>query len=175
MPEATPKKPTKKRGRKKAPKKAPKNWSKNPEIEPPESLQRALEEALHNGNTLRCACASACVPPNQYKRWAEAYPAFDDRMQAAMARAESRCVTVVQGAAQNGSWHAASWWLERRRPSEWGKREAPRPEQNKEFKLLLEPVGGAPKEVGATASVTSGSNGVGQVVVLPSEPKPVDN
>lgn len=52
----------------------------------------------------------------------------------ARGEAEIRALTLIQRAANEGSWQAAAWYLERSHPDKWGKRE----------RLQLEGAGGGP-------------------------------
>jgi len=47
---------------------------------------------------------------------------FYQAIEKAKAEAISRNVMLINQAAQNGTWQAAAWWLERRYPQEFGKR-----------------------------------------------------
>ena len=49
------------------------------------------------------------------------YKEFRDAVQAAKAEAEARMVMVIQRAANDGSWQAASWYLERTQQNKYGK------------------------------------------------------
>jgi hypothetical protein len=48
---------------------------------------------------------------------------FSDAVEKAEGEAESRFLTQVARAATTGTWQAAAWWLERRHPDEYGRRE----------------------------------------------------
>ena len=48
---------------------------------------------------------------------------FYDSVKKAEAKAVARNVALIQRAAQEGNWQAAAWWLERRYPEEWGKKD----------------------------------------------------
>ncbi len=50
------------------------------------------------------------------------YFEFFESVKKAEAQAVARNVTVIQTAARD-SWQAAAWWLERKHPGEWGKKE----------------------------------------------------
>jgi hypothetical protein len=56
-------------------------------------------------------------------RGAEPFAAFLARLEKADAEAEAKAVKVIVDAAQDGTWRAAAWWLERRRPDRWARRE----------------------------------------------------
>jgi len=48
---------------------------------------------------------------------------FYQSIKKAEAKAVARNVALIQRAAQEGNWQAAAWWLERKFPSEWGKKD----------------------------------------------------
>lgn len=50
------------------------------------------------------------------------YFEFFEAIKKAEAIAEARNVTIIQSAAKD-SWQAAAWWLERKHPDEWGRKE----------------------------------------------------
>ena len=51
------------------------------------------------------------------------YREFYKSIKKAEAKAVARNVALIQRAAQEGNWQAAAWWLERKFPAEWGKRD----------------------------------------------------
>ena len=90
-----------------------------------------LCSALLAGNTIRNACVMARLDDSTFFRYmAEAKDAeegsplksFDARVKEAMATAEHRNVMVIQQAAPK-NWTAAAWFLERRCPEEWGRKD----------------------------------------------------
>jgi len=102
-------------------------------------------DGIENGNTIKTACDIAGISQATLELWAKVgrkaavdlesgkttlkpYEVcclrFLRRVHRAESRAISRNVLFVQAAARD-SWQAASWFLERRRPTEWGK-----PDQN---------------------------------------------
>ncbi len=48
---------------------------------------------------------------------------FWDTIKRAEKEAVARNVALIQRAAQEGNWQAAAWWLERKYPEQWGKRD----------------------------------------------------
>jgi transposase len=88
----------------------------------PEVEQR-LCDALRAGNTRRAACLSAGVEQHTFQRWLLRFAQFAQAIQKAEADAEVRHVANIAKAAADGVWTASAWWLERKRPDEWGRRE----------------------------------------------------
>ena len=89
----------------------------------------SLMNALIAGNTVRNACELSKVSESAFYRWMqEAEHAdegslvkeFREKVRHAIATAEHRNVMVIQQAARK-NWGAAAWYLERRRPQEWGR------------------------------------------------------
>jgi len=84
----------------------------------PEREQR-LFEALRAGNTRKAACLYAGVGLSQFAEWQERFRDFREAIQKAEADAEVRAVAQIAQAARDGTWQAAAWWLERRRPEDY--------------------------------------------------------
>lgn len=105
-------------------------------------------EALRAGNTRRASCLYAGFSEDTLARWLAAFADFAEDVARAEAECEIRNVLLIQKAAQerdvvvrkrkvlpDGSVieevttrkefdvAAAQWWLERRRPQEWGRRD----------------------------------------------------
>lgn len=100
----------------------------------PSSLTSAVTEkvceALKLGVSWEAAAAHAGVGPATVHRWLaqaaddkDGGPFWEFREQTTRARnsAETRMAAIVLKAAQDGNVGAAQWWLERRRPDQWGK------------------------------------------------------
>jgi len=88
----------------------------------PEREQRLLD-ALRAGNTRKAACSYAGVAQDAFNRWLLRFADFADAIQKAEADAEVRHVANIARVAQEGTWQASAWWLERRRPDDYGRRE----------------------------------------------------
>lgn len=80
----------------------------------------AIVNALRAGSTRRIAAASAGIDHATLYRWLDFDPAFRAQVERAEAEAEVRCVSLVAKAAST-NWRAAAWWLERRRPADYGR------------------------------------------------------
>jgi len=97
-------------------------------------VRDAVCRFLRAGNPFRVACEAAGVAAKTGMEWRargedrdpdrpgdEAFADFADATRRAEAEALARCAAVVQKAVIDGSFQAASWFLERRAPAEWGK------------------------------------------------------
>ncbi|HKD34034.1 MAG TPA: hypothetical protein VKB73_11335 [Gaiellaceae bacterium] len=79
--------------------------------------------ALAAGNTRQAACHYAGISDETLANWMRGSLEFLERVKKAEADAEVRMVAQVARAAQEGTWQAAAWWLERRRPEDYGRRD----------------------------------------------------
>lgn len=79
--------------------------------------------AISSGNTRKCAAGLAGVTETTLYEWAGEYPEFSEALEKADAEAEQGMVSRVKAAADDGTWTAAAWWLERRRNEEWGRKD----------------------------------------------------
>ena len=91
-----------------------------------------LRDALIAGNTIENSCTMAGIGERSFYRWmqeAESAPEghplwqFRQSVKSAMAEAEHRNVMIIQKAAVT-SWQAAAWFLERRNPKAWGRKDS---------------------------------------------------
>lgn len=83
----------------------------------------AILGALRLGNTRAAAAAYAGVDDETLRRWMPRFPEFRAAVVKAEADAEVRAVAEIRQAYQAGNWTAAAWWLERRRPQDWGRKD----------------------------------------------------
>lgn len=90
-----------------------------------------IEEALKAGNYIITACQYAGISKDAYYDWIHKaqdpeadpiYKRFSDTVEKARASAEVRNVMNIQKSAQDGTWQASAWWLERSFPDRWGRR-----------------------------------------------------
>jgi transposase len=86
----------------------------------PETEKRLLD-ALRAGNTRRASCAYAGISDETFANWCKRFLEFLEAVEKAEADAEVRHVANIAKAAGEGVWTASAWWLERRRPKDWGK------------------------------------------------------
>ncbi len=97
-------------------------------------VQDTICKYLRAGNTFRTACELAGIAHATGKEWRargedrdpdrpgdEDFAAFATATRRAEEEAIARCAGIVQKAAIEGNLQAATWFLERRRPDEWGR------------------------------------------------------
>jgi transposase len=85
--------------------------------------QQAIVAALQAGNTRTAAAAQAGISLDTFERWMDRFAEFCGAIKKAEADAEIHFAEQIEKAATDGSWQAAAWWLERRRPEAWGRRD----------------------------------------------------
>lgn len=118
--------------------------SKKPGPKPPkitDARVEALIKALSYGNYMDTACKLSGVGVTTAYRWLNEGAEEQNRINAglepdpdratyveimqaiekARSEAEARNVSIIQRAAQDGTWQASAWWLERTRPQRWGR------------------------------------------------------
>lgn len=81
----------------------------------------AVLEALRRGNNRRAAAHVAGIAKSTLYDWLKE-PTLSDAIKKAESDAEAEMVEIVRRAAKK-TWTAAAWWLERKNPRQWGKRE----------------------------------------------------
>ena len=95
----------------------------------PEIIGR-IADAVRAGNTREAAAASVGIGETTLYRWLQRarrgaggpFREFWEALDKADAEAEMAMVAVVTTAAKT-NYKAAAWWLERRRPDTWGRKE----------------------------------------------------
>jgi transposase len=96
-----------------------------------DDVQTKILQAIQAGNWLETASAYAGVDASTVRRWMakgesedseEPYRAFCALIKQARAQAEIRAVALIQKAAQDGTWQASAWYLERSHPDRWGRK-----------------------------------------------------
>jgi len=97
----------------------------------PETHNKIIQ-ALKAGNYLETAAQYANIDQATVHRWLNRgadetepdprYREFREAVQNARAEAEARNVALIQKAANEGTWQAAAWFLERTAHSRWGRK-----------------------------------------------------
>jgi hypothetical protein len=62
------------------------------------------------------------ITETTFHDWMGRFPEFAASVMKAEAEAEVRNQNIIVRAAHNGTWQAAAWWLERRRPQDYARR-----------------------------------------------------
>jgi transposase len=96
----------------------------------PETQDRIVQ-AIQAGNYVEIAAQYAGIGKATLYRWLEMaedpnsdtkYREFRDAVESARSAAEIRNVALIQKAANDGTWQAAAWYLERTAWQRWGRR-----------------------------------------------------
>ena len=94
-------------------------------------VQDRIVQAIQAGNYLEVAAQYAGIGTTTLYRWLQQaedptaddmYRQFRDAVESARSAAEVRNVALIQKAANDGTWQAAAWYLERTSWQRWGRR-----------------------------------------------------
>jgi len=92
-------------------------------------LQEEIVKRIRAGNYIRVACQAVGISHTSYFDWLKKgeegispYAEFLDAVQKAESEAHVNYVAIVASHAPT-QWQAAAWWLERRFPQLWGRRD----------------------------------------------------
>jgi len=96
-----------------------------------EELIPIIKSEISEGNYVSVVCQAHGINRTSFYDWKNRgekgksgiYRDFYEAIEEATAKAEQKYVGVIKDAANSGVWTAAAWWLERRYPDRWGKRE----------------------------------------------------
>lgn len=86
----------------------------------PATVKKVMR-ALELGMTYRRACASAGISYDTFNDWRKTNPKFLEQCEEAEAAGVERCLVRIHQAAEEGTWQAGAWLLERRYPHEYGR------------------------------------------------------
>lgn len=92
-------------------------------------VQSNIVQALRAGNYQETAAKFAGISQQTYYTWLRRgaeepdsiYAEFLEAVERAKAAAEVRDIALIDKAANDGSWQAAAWKLERKYPQRWGR------------------------------------------------------
>lgn len=85
-------------------------------------IREAILQAIRMGNTRASAAEATGIHRDTLHTWTERFPAFSDAIKEAEAYAEQEAVKAIVSQFHH-QWTAAAWYLERKHPDEWGKKE----------------------------------------------------
>lgn len=94
-----------------------------------DEVQETIVESLENGLSIAAACGRARIAKSTFYDWynkgaekkSGKYRDFHDAVDNAKDVAQSNFENIIASAAGKGTWQAAAWWLERRRPDMYNK------------------------------------------------------
>lgn len=94
-----------------------------------ETIQNAMVEAIRNGNYASTAAEACGISSTTHYRWMEQgedgiepYSGYRDAIKRAEAEAEMNAVKVIKAASLE-NWTAGAWYLERKFPDKWGRKD----------------------------------------------------
>lgn len=93
--------------------------------------RRKIIQALEAGNYRKTAAALAGVDESTFYKWMKRgekaksgkYFQFVQSVKRAEEKAKAYHLQQIRKASENGSWQASAWYLERKHPQEWGRRQ----------------------------------------------------
>jgi transposase len=107
-------------------------------------VQSIIVEAIEKGNYANTACWLAGISDVTYYHWKqrgergeEPYASFLKAVKEAEAKAEADALKIITEAARN-SWQAAAWYLERKKPDKWGRKERATKDDKKAAAAIVE-------------------------------------
>jgi len=83
--------------------------------------EKKIIDLLKAGNTRKTSYTAAGITDKTFAAWLKTSD-FSDAVKVAEEEAVARNVMVIANAAKK-SWQAAAWWLERRRPEDYARRD----------------------------------------------------
>jgi transposase len=86
----------------------------------PETAKK-IYDAIRVGATYELACAYAGISYETFNQWRKAKAQFSEAVKEAEGGAAIKWLAQIDKAAQDGTWQAAAWKLERRYPREYGR------------------------------------------------------
>jgi len=86
-----------------------------------ETMDRVIQ-AIEMGATRKVAVLYAGIGESTLYEMLNEFPDFAERLKASEGKRAVRWLSVIERAAQDGSWQAAAWKLERTMPDEYGRK-----------------------------------------------------
>jgi len=87
------------------------------------TAKRSIVMTLEAGNTLKASYGYAGISDQTLYNWLKVDQEFEREVQRAINKAEVHHVANVLKAASEGTWQASAWWLERRIPEAYGRKD----------------------------------------------------
>ena len=96
--------------------------------------EKLILDAIRAGNDVVVAAQLAGIAQSTFYEWQrrgrtgeQPYARFGERLEQALAHAEAYAVSIVRRSMVGDARHA-QWWLERKHPERWGRRQPPPPD-----------------------------------------------
>lgn len=86
----------------------------------PETAKK-ITDAIRVGATFKLACDYAGITEDTFSNWRKRYSDFSDAIKEAEGGAAVGWLAKIEKAANEGTWQAAAWKLERRYPHDYGR------------------------------------------------------
>ena len=86
----------------------------------PETV-KSMCSLIAAGNAIRVACGLSDIDPKTHYIWMEQHPEYFAQIKKAESAAVAKRISLMTKSAENGSWQAAAWWLERTMPELYGR------------------------------------------------------
>lgn len=86
----------------------------------PETVKKIVD-AVRLGATYRLACDFAGITEETFSQWRKRYPEFSAQIKEAEGQGAIGWLARIEKAANDGTWQAAAWKLERRYPESYGR------------------------------------------------------
>lgn len=86
----------------------------------PDTVEK-LTMAIKLGASYELACKFAGISEDTFANWRKRYSDFSDAIQEAEGAGVMQWLAKIEKAANDGSWQAAAWKLERRYPQTYGR------------------------------------------------------
>tara|TARA_R100001594_G_scaffold60327_1_gene94248 strand:- start:10294 stop:10755 length:462 start_codon:yes stop_codon:yes gene_type:complete len=109
-----------------------------------EQVWARLSQAISVGAYIEDACIFAGISSRQYRRWrelaeqgVEPYASRWVEIQKSEAQAVVRNLFNIQSAANNGTWQASAWILERKYPEKYARKDFVQINESKDFDVEL--------------------------------------
>jgi len=83
-------------------------------------IEKKICDALRAGNTRKASYEYAGIDDATFFRWMLSNASFASAIKKAEADAEVSAVAIIKKAMPE-TWQAAAWWLERRKPDDYGR------------------------------------------------------
>ena len=96
-----------------------------------DDLINEIAALIREGNYIETTCRAVGISSQTYRTWKKRgeaatsgiYRRFFEAIDQSEAKAESRYLGVIKDAANSKTWQAAAWYLERKYPERWGRRQ----------------------------------------------------